>query len=306
MGAGKLLAAALSESVGAPVVTYDEYLREKDRSRVQFRELSENEIFGFSHPRERYSAGSDAKPHTTIDPRQPLVSPRQWMGLISLYGQKVFEGKNIMKTNLLGTTKLGQMIRQIVDRAVGRPRIKYYIDDRSLLDVKYDYDFTNVRDDGTEYYRGGKRYYPPYGWKRFGLNVLGKYDEDDWLGEYGNRTESTPGEWPVAYHGLKNNPEAVDSIARGGYNSGRSVRVVFGKGIYSAPSIEVAAEHFAESFTAEDGVTYKLVYQNRVSTEGLEREQGRHGEYWRQKNDRLIRPYGLCFKVVYTSSTPPS
>ena len=283
----KLLAAAHSKRIGAPVVTYDQYLQEKD-SGVQFQELSENEIFRFSHPREGSSAGSDAKPHTTNDPRQPLVSPRQWMGLIS-FGQRVL--------------KLGQMIRQIF---VGRPPFQYYIDDRSLFDEKFDYDFTNVSDDGTEYYRGGKRYYRPYGWMRFGLNVLGKYNDDDWLGEYRNRTESTPGEWPVAYHGLKNNPEAVDSIARGGFDSGRSERAVFGKGIYSAPSIEVVAEHFAESFTAEDGVTYKLVYQNRVSTKGLKREQGMHGEYWLQKNDRLIRPYGLCFKVVSTSSTPPS
>ena len=69
VGARKLLAAALSESIGAPVVTYDEYLREKDSGRVQFQELSENEIFGFSHPRER-SAGSDAEPDTMMDPPQ--------------------------------------------------------------------------------------------------------------------------------------------------------------------------------------------------------------------------------------------
>ena len=69
MGAGKLLAAALSERIGAPVVPYDQYLREKDSGRVQFQELSENEIFGFSHPREG-SAGSDAEPDTMMDPPQ--------------------------------------------------------------------------------------------------------------------------------------------------------------------------------------------------------------------------------------------
>ena len=66
VGARKLLAAALSESIGAPVVTYDQYLQEKDSGRVQFQELSENEIFGFSHPRE----GSDAEPDTMMDPPQ--------------------------------------------------------------------------------------------------------------------------------------------------------------------------------------------------------------------------------------------
>ena len=176
-----------------------------------------------------------------------------------------------------------------------------FVNDRSLLDEKFDYDFTNVWDDGRDYYRGGKRYYPPYGWKRLGMIVLGMYGDDVWLGEAGiRRTEETPGEWPVAYHALKN-PEAADSIARGGFNSGRSERAVFGKGIYSAPSIEMVAEHFARPFTV-DGVTYKLVLQNRVSTEGLEivpaNTPGAFGEYWVQPNDQLIRPYGLCIKVV--------
>ena len=57
---------------------------------------------------------------------------------------------------------------------------------------------------------------------------------------------------------------------------------MFGKGIYSAPSIEVA-EHFAKPFKV-DGNTYKLVFQNRVSTEGLEIVPANTpkavGEYW--------------------------
>ena len=114
----------------------------------------------------------------------------------------------------------------------------------------------------------------------------------------------TPGEWPVAYHALKN-PEAADSIARGGFDLGRSERDMFGRGIYSVPSIEVA-EHFAQSITV-DGVTYKLVYQNRVSTDGLKIiPANTPHEYWVQPNDRLIRPYGLCFKVASTSSPQSS
>ena len=126
--------------------------------------------------------------------------------------------------------------------------------DPSLLDEKFDYDFTSVRDDRKKYYRGGNRYYPPYGWKRYGLNVLGKYDDDAWLGEYRNCTESTPGEWPLAYHGLKDH-SVWPSIARGGYDLGRSKRALFGKGIYSTPSIDVA-EQFAEPFKGDDGTNW--------------------------------------------------
>ena len=186
--------------------------------------------------------------------------------------------------------------------------MRLYINDQALLDEKFDYDFTSVRDDGKKYHRGGKRYYRPYGWERFGLNVRGKYGDDVWLGAAGIRTEETPGEWPVSYHALKK-PEVADSIARGGFDLGRSERAMFGKGIYSAPSIEVT-ERFARPFKADDGNTYKLVFQNRVSTEGLEiipaNTPKAFGEYWVQSNDRLIRPYGLCFKVVSTSSPQSS
>ena len=57
----------------------------------------------------------------------------------------------------------------------------YYIDD-SLLDPTFDYDYSSKEDDGTPFYRGGKRYYRPYGWKRYALKVLGRYDYDTWLG----------------------------------------------------------------------------------------------------------------------------
>ena len=45
--------------------------------------------------------------------------------------------------------------------------------------------------------RGGFNYYPPKGWKGFGLKVLGKYDDgnDDWITYNGN-----PNEWAIAYH----------------------------------------------------------------------------------------------------------
>ncbi len=36
---------------------------------------------------------------------------------------------------------------------------------------------------------------------RYNVQVVGKYEDDVWLGQAGNRTQSSPGEWPVAYHG---------------------------------------------------------------------------------------------------------
>ena len=47
--------------------------------------------------------------------------------------------------------------------------------------------------------RGGEPYNPPEGWIRYGLNVVGKYDNgnDDWLAY-----DNGKGEWCIAYHGV--------------------------------------------------------------------------------------------------------
>ena len=74
--------------------------------------------------------------------------------------------------------------------------------DDSLLDSAYDYDFTRQRDNGSAYYRGGKRYYRPYGWERFALKILDRYSDNKWIGKSGHRTGSSDGEWPVSYHGI--------------------------------------------------------------------------------------------------------
>ena len=74
-----------------------------------------------------------------------------------------------------------------------------------LLDQQFNYDFTNVDDGNTKFYRGGKRYYRPCGWKQFALKVKGKYEDDKWLGEPGYRRGSSEGEWPVSYHGTGEN-----------------------------------------------------------------------------------------------------
>jgi hypothetical protein len=66
------------------------------------------------------------------------------------------------------------------------------------LDPTYDYDFTNINDDGITYMRGHFEYKRPCGWKRIALNVLNKYGDNTWLG-VGKRqysTSSVENEWP--------------------------------------------------------------------------------------------------------------
>ncbi|CAG8509447.1 17775_t:CDS:2 [Cetraspora pellucida] len=54
----------------------------------------------------------------------------------------------------------------------------------SVLDPRYDYDFTNINDMEVTFMRGYILYKRPCGWKRIALKVAGKYDNgnDKWLG----------------------------------------------------------------------------------------------------------------------------
>ena len=136
----------------------------------------------------------------------------------------------------------------------------YYIDD-CLLDPTFDYDFSSKKDEGTPFYRGGRRY---YGWNRYALKVLGRYD-DTWLGRAGYRTNSSPGEWAISYHGTA--VASSGSIAQEGYDLSKGKRFAYGRGVYTAPAIEGAAK-YAQKFDHE-GWEYQLVFQNRVSVDDL-------------------------------------
>ena len=184
-------------------------------------------------------------------------------------------------------------------RLVGGGTPKFYLDN-GTLDEHFNYDFTNMRDDGTKFYRGGKPYYRPYGWDRYALKVRGKHEDDMWLGDDGIHTYSCPGEWPVAYHGTTE--DNCRSIAQEGYDFSKGKRFLYGIGIYIAPSIDFATR-FATKFTSA-GKEYKVVFQNSVSTKDLREVKNQTGdEYWGQPHPELVRPYGICVKLVPTNAT---
>ena len=62
------------------------------------------------------------------------------------------------------------------------PGAPIYVTDKSMFDEKYNYDFTNMSDDGTVFERGEWNYKRPYGWNRVALNVKSSYPDSAWLG----------------------------------------------------------------------------------------------------------------------------
>lgn len=107
--------------------------------------------------------------------------------------------------------------------------------------------------------RGGVLYEVPRGWKRFALNVKGKYpDGNAWM-----RNDGAPGEWAVAYHGTKFG--AIPKIIRDGFRLGirhgpsalgmrdsRSGQAI-SHGICCTPNLKVV-ECFANGEESDTGV----------------------------------------------------
>jgi len=162
-----------------------------------------------------------------------------------------------------------------------------------LFDHQYNYDFTNLRDDGTVYQRGGRTYKRPYGWARYALNVKYKYGDTVWLGGHdgGIRADSYEGEWAVSYHGPSFKDHAR-AIAQRGYDLAMGKRFQYGRGIYSTPDPAIA-ERYAAPCTFK-GQKYKVLIQNRVDmneTDVIQEEN-----YFVTQTEASVRPYGFLIK----------
>ncbi|CAG8666032.1 16263_t:CDS:1, partial [Acaulospora colombiana] len=103
----------------------------------------------------------------------------------------------------------------------------------SHLQPEHDRDFTAISKDKKKFFRGGKRYRQPLGWKRYALKVVDEYEDfpsedkfegnnnslkNKWLGREDQRSKkhiSQDDEWVVAYHGV--GQYKGESMADAGY-----------------------------------------------------------------------------------------
>ena len=166
--------------------------------------------------------------------------------------------------------------------------------DINVLDPQYNFDFTDLKDDGSVFERGKREYIRPYGWNRIALNVREKYESTIWLGgsKGGVRTGGVQGEWPVSYHGTKR--RFAQQIASTKYDLAKGERFKYGRGIYSTPDPKIA-ELYAQEFKYR-GKRFKVILQNRVNMEDT--KHVKEEDYYVTKDENNIRPYGILFKEV--------
>ena len=170
--------------------------------------------------------------------------------------------------------------------------------------------------------RGGFNYYPPKGWKGFGLKVLGKYDNgnDDWITYNGN-----PNEWAIAYHGIgaggncKTVEQATEKIYSGGFKAGsgqacanhKNINTRYkpnpndpqndhsktlGIGVYCSPMPDVMDEYAKYSSTNINGKNFKMGFMMRVRPDKIRISESEPTYWVLNGTTDEMRPYRIMIK----------
>jgi hypothetical protein len=141
-------------------------------------------------------------------------------------------------------------------------------------------------------------------WQRFGIRVLGKYGDDDWLHPFSNN----PGLWWRAFHGTM--PTAAAILTAKDLKPSKNGKL--GPGVYITPHIEYAMCYAGTGSLSLPGISeekqYLMVMQCAVRPDSILREGfpgfkifpamnfNRYGEenseWTAQRED--VRVYGIC------------
>jgi len=190
------------------------------------------------------------------------------------------------------------------------PFIKAANISEKMLAPEWNNDFTNQH--GADI-RGGYPYRQPTGWVGYGINVLGKYDNRDnsWLA-----MDKKPGEWAIAYHGVRSDPINVLGKIMNPYGQNKQnpcllpgngqacagqangnpktchMHPTIPVGIYCTPNVQTA-EGYTKSVSV-GSKNYKLALMLRVRPESITHPSG--SDYWVIGTPADVRPYRILIK----------
>ena len=174
--------------------------------------------------------------------------------------------------------------------------------DRKLINYKGHFIIPNK---SNNFIRGKEKYYPPYGWFGIGLNVLGKYENDEWIND--NSKES---KWSIAYHGVGGNlpssevikklrKKIINGLEDGesqykcNYSDIRHINKRIGTGVYLTPNINIAEDYSGEiSF---NNSKYKIALMVKVLNAKIREPEDIN--FWILHRD-YVRIYRVLIKKI--------
>jgi hypothetical protein len=162
---------------------------------------------------------------------------------------------------------------------------KLIYQESEILDPSFDFDFSNLVDDGKVFRRGGRIYERPCGWKRIAFQVKNKYENETWLG-----STNMVGEWPCAYHAA--NTDFTKFIGYDGFDLTKLKRLQNQKVHFLTPKFDTALS-LATEITI-NGQVIKFLIKSRVNPEKI--IERKDGVFWLVASDN-IRPYGILYKT---------
>ena len=153
-------------------------------------------------------------------------------------------------------------------------------------------------------FRGKEIYDPPYGWMGLGLDVLGKYQDDNWLEDISNKSE-----WAIAYRGIFSRNEdkmkdfikyfiekqdliIVKTTIKEQINNTRRWKSIK-EGVYMTPYIKIA-EKYTQSISFNNK-KYKVLLMAKVKINQIVEPEG--AKFWILNNND-IRIYRILFKEI--------
>jgi hypothetical protein len=174
----------------------------------------------------------------------------------------------------------------------------------------FDYNYCKDKNEwkATNLKRGGRRYYPPYGWIGIGLKVNDKYENNIWIGK-----ENKEGEWAVAYHGVGkgnifkkvinilnyNLKEGPGQLYKDQLNveKNKDKFLYCGEGVYFSPNIEEAEKYAEKTSLGIFSFQFQFVFMTRVNPDKIRSPGGTPVDWILNGNDDEIRPYRLLIKI---------
>ena len=156
-------------------------------------------------------------------------------------------------------------------------------------------------------FRGKEIYDAPYGWMGLGLNVLGKYKNDDWLEDISNQSE-----WAIAYRFIaarninkikyylkyfieNRNLNILQTTFKKQINDSRRWKSLK-EGIIMTPLIQTA-EKYTQSISFNNK-KYKVLLMAKVKINEIVEPKGSNFWFLKNKNNKDIRIYRVLFKEI--------